>query len=167
MIIEILDKAKKKRIIEKIEDFGIKKISQLLIRTGSERIRAFTGNFSNGEIMSLWKILPFEGVGLYVAKEISDKHRNTEIRLSVDGINLWKDQIDNHILKLTKEQEESWFKGKNIEINNFQKEEIDSYKGYLIIKSSDEKDFIGMGKIGDGVVYSYLPKERRRKSKEI
>jgi hypothetical protein len=51
MIIQILDKAKKKDH-RGIEQFGVKKIPHLLVRTGNERIRAFSGNLSTEEILS-------------------------------------------------------------------------------------------------------------------
>ena len=167
MKIEILDRAKKKRILEQLERFGIKKIPQLLIRTGIERIRAFSGSLSNEEIMSLWTILPFEGIGEYVAKEISDKHNNTEVRLSVDALHMWREQINQNIFILTKEQEEFWFRGKNLELSDEQKKELENFKGFIVVKSFNGKDFVGTGKVGEGIVYNYLPKERRRKSQTI
>jgi NOL1/NOP2/fmu family ribosome biogenesis protein len=164
MIIQILDKAKKKKIIEQIEQFGIKKIPHLLIRTGNERIRAFSGNLSTEEIMDLWRILPFEGIGLYIGKEIEDKSGTRNIRLSVDGVQAYKDQINKKILTLKREQEDDWFKGKEIELDEAQIKEIANEKGIFVIRSYDDKDLLGTGKIGEkNVLFGYLPKERRRK----
>jgi NOL1/NOP2/fmu family ribosome biogenesis protein len=167
MRIQILDKAKKKKIISQLENFGIKKIPQLLVRTGNERICAYSGGLSVEEIISLWRIMPIEGIGLYVGKEIADSSGTREIRLSVDGINLWKEQITKKIFILTEEQEKEWFRGRNIEMNESQKEEFKEAKGFLVVKSYDKKDFVGTGKVGKGVLYGFLPKERRRKSLEI
>ena len=50
MKIQILDKTKKKKLISGLEEFGINKIQELLIRTGKERIRAYSGNLSKEEI---------------------------------------------------------------------------------------------------------------------
>jgi NOL1/NOP2/fmu family ribosome biogenesis protein len=166
MKIQILDKTKKKKIIECVDAFGINKIPELLIKTGIERVRAFSGNLSSEELMSLWRVLPVEGVGLYVAKESVDKSGVREVRLSVDGIHLWKEQIKNNIIQLNVEQEKEWFKGRNIELNEEQKDFL-NFKGLVVVRSFDGMDFIGMGKIGGGVLYGYLPKERRRKSSEI
>ena len=163
MKIQILDKTKKKKFIEGISNFGVSKISELLIRTGSERVRAYSGNLSTDEIMSIWRILPIEGVGLYVGKDLIDRHGVREIRLSVDGLHTWQNQITKDIFVLSESQEEEWFKGKNIDIEKGEKE------GFVAVKSSDKKDFIGMGKIGnDGkILFNFLPKERRRKSQVI
>ena len=46
-----------KKIVKEIEQFGVTKIPELLIKTGKERIRAYSGNLSKEEIMDLWKIL--------------------------------------------------------------------------------------------------------------
>jgi len=168
MKIQILDKAKKKKIIEQINDIGITKIPELLIRTGKERIRAYSGNLSREEIHELWRILSIEGIGLYVAKEIASKKTGTkETRLSLDGIHLWKNQIKEKIIQLDKEQEELWFKGKDIELNKDQRKKYPYEKCFVVVKSHDNKDIIGTGKTGDKieVLYNYLPKERRRKEK--
>jgi len=166
MKIQILDKTKKKRFIED-SGSGIKKVPELLIRSGLERIRAYSGDMTADEIMDLWKLLPIEAVGLYVGKEMINKHGVRETRLSIDALHLWQDQIKNNILTLTESQEEDWFKGKNIELKENQK--IYEDKTFIAVKSHDEKDFIGTGKIGENksTLFNFLPKERRRKSMVI
>ena len=170
MKIQLLDKAKKKKIISEIEEIGIKKIPEMLVRTGKERIRAFSGHLTKEEVMKIWRTLPIEGIGLYVAKEIvSKKTGKREVRLSVDSLHLWEKQITNNIIILTKEQEELWFLGKNIELTQSQKQKYPFEKCFVVVKSHDDKDFIGTGKTGDKIeiLYNYLPKERRRKTQLI
>jgi NOL1/NOP2/fmu family ribosome biogenesis protein len=169
MKIQILDNAKKKKFIEGIEDLGVKKIRELLIRVGNERIRAYSGNLSVDEIMGIWRILPIEGVGLYVGKDFVDRSGVREVRLSVDGMHVWKEQITEKILVLTAEQEVEWFKGKNVDLTEEQTSKFKDTKGFIAVKSSDSKDFVGTGKVGDGakVLYGFLPKERRRKTSSI
>lgn len=160
MKIAILDKAKKKKFIEGLSDLGLLKIPELLIRSGKERIRAYSGSFSKEEIMLIWKNLPIEGVGLYVGKELIDRHGKREIRLSIDGLHNWKGQISKNIVELDEGKEEMWFKGKNIEF-----EKSLGLNGFVAIKSKKSKDFIGTGKLSEEgkSLFSYLPKERRRK----
>ena len=67
MKIQILDKAKKKKFIEGISYLGVEKIPLLLMATGTERVRAFSGSLSNEEIMAFWRLFPIEGVGLYLS----------------------------------------------------------------------------------------------------
>ena len=103
MKIEILNKAKKKKLLQNTQEFGIAKIPELLIRTGRERIRAFSGSLSTEEIYDLWRILPIEGIGLYVAKDaINKKSGEHETRISLDGLHAWQKQIDkkNSILSM-------------------------------------------------------------------
>jgi len=167
MKLKILDKAKKKKIIQQIENLGIKKIEPLLIKTGIERIKAYTGSLSKEEIHALWRIVSIEGIGVYFGKEIiSKKTGEKEIRLSVDGIHLLQNQITSNIIILTKEQEEEWFRGKDIELSEEQTKKYDFKKEFVAIKSSDKDDFIGTGKMSaDGdIIFNYLPKERRRRN---
>lgn len=171
MKIQILNNAKKKKIINEISYLGLSKIPQVLIKTGSERLRAFSGDLQPEEIYDICSILPIEGIGLYVGKESIDRHGMREVRLSLDGLHTWKDQIKKNILTLSEEQEVEWFKGGNIDLT---KEQIDSFKNigkeFIVVRSSDGKDFIGLAKIGGpnkDTLFGFLPKERRRKSQVI
>ena len=159
MKIQVLDRAKKKKFIEGLSDLGIKKIPQMLVRSGKERIRAFSGDLDRKAIMDIWHMLPIEGVGLYVGKDMVNRSGVREVRLSLDGMHVWKDQLDERIIELTPEQEEDWFLGKNIELNEKQDVEL----GFVNVKAG--VDFVGVGKVGaDGkTLFSFLPKERRRK----
>ncbi len=170
MKITLLDKAKKKKIISEVADLGLKKIPQLLIKTGAERIRAFSGSLSKEEIMEIWRIVPLEGIGLYVGKERIDRRTGArEVRLSLDGLHTWKEQIDGNILQLNEKQEDLWFAGENIELSEEQKKKFENVRGFVSVRSSDNKDFIGTGKIGNDrkILFGFLPKERRRKSSVI
>ena len=167
MKIQILDRAKKKKFIAGLENLGMRKIPELLIRSGKERIRAYSGDLSTEQIMEIWRLLPIEGVGLYVGKDMVNRSGVREIRLSLDGMHLWKKQLVERIFILTEDQEEVWFKGDEIELNGDQVGKISD--GFVSVKSSDEKDFVGVGKIGSEgkILYGFLPKERRRKSQVI
>jgi NOL1/NOP2/fmu family ribosome biogenesis protein len=161
MKINILSRAKKKKFIEGLSNLGIKKIPQMLVRSGKERIRAFSGSLDREQIMDIWRLLPIEGVGLYVGKNMMNRNGVREVRMSLDGMHVWKEQLTKRVLCLTEKQEVDWFLGKNIDLNEKQKME----KGFVSVKS--ETDFVGTGKIGaDGdKLFSFLPKERRRKEK--
>ena len=167
MKIQILDRTKKKKFIAGLEEFGLKKIPETLVRSGTEKIRAFSGDLTTEEIMEIWRLLPIEGIGLYVGKEIVDKHGRRETRLSLDGMHLWKNQLTEKIFILTEIQEEDWFKGKDVELNEEQIKKFEN--GFVCVKSFDEKDFVGVGKIGGEplTLFGFLPKERRRKSQVI
>jgi NOL1/NOP2/fmu family ribosome biogenesis protein len=163
---QVMDRAKKKKFIAELSDLGMKKITQTLIKVGKERIRAFSGELNTEEIYDLLRLLPVEGIGLYAAKDMINRSGVHEVRLSVDGMHLWKDQLTEKVIILTESQEEEWFKGNNIDLNEEQKKNFRDIKGFVAVKSSDSLDFIGNAKIGnDGsTLFGFLPKERRRKS---
>ena len=169
MKIQILDRAKKKKFIAGLEDLGMKKITQILVKSGKERVRAFSGDLNKDDIYDIWRLLPIEGVGLYVGKDMVNRNGVREVRLSLDGMHVWKNQLTEKIFVLTEEQEELWFAGENIELNGEQKKKFESVKGFVSVRSSDNKDFVGTGKIGNdgGMLFGFLPKERRRKSSVI
>jgi len=158
MKIDVLSKAKKKKFIEGLSDLGMKKIPQMLVRSGKERIRAFSGDLDRKAIMDIWHLLPIEGVGLYVGKDMVNRNGVREIRMSLDGMHVWKEQLTERIVELSEEQEEEWFLGKDIELSEGQGTE-----GFVSVKAGE--DFVGTGKVGaDGkTLFSFLPKERRRK----
>ena len=163
MKIQIMDRAKKKKFIAGLSDLGMKKIPELLIKSGRERIRAYSGDLSTEQIMEIWRLLPIEGIGLYVGKDMVNRNGVREIRLSLDGMHAWKEQLTERIFVLNEEQEKNWFLGKNVELSDKQKME----DGFVSVKSADGKDFVGTGKIGgDGkMLFGFLPKERRRKER--
>jgi NOL1/NOP2/fmu family ribosome biogenesis protein len=165
MFFKIFDKSKKKNFLNNVEKFGIEKISELLIKSGKERIRAYTGGLSKDELSQLIQILPVESIGLYVGKEIFNKKtKKGETRLSLDGVNFWNKQISERIITLDKEQEERWFKGEDIDVNENQVKDVGD-KGFVLLKSSIYGDLIGTGKLStDNTVFNFLPKERRRRN---
>ncbi len=157
MKIHILDKTKKKKVIDKISYLGIEKFPYLLIQTGIEKIRAFSGSFSNEEIIDFWRLFPIEGIGMYFGKQAGE-----DIRLSIDALHILKNQITKNIIELSPEQEESWFEGKDVDLTEEQQIKCKELKGFVAVKS--EEDIIGTGKIiHEGkTISNFLPKERRR-----
>ena len=126
---EFIKTPEKRRIIEELkEQFGIEDLPYLLIQTGKEKIRAFSGSLSKEDIVSLGKIANVEIVGLYIASS-----RDSEIRLSMDGLHLLKEQISKNILEINDEQLQLWLRGSDLPIQ--------AEKGTLAIKYKG--DFIG------------------------
>ena len=160
-----MDSAKKKRFIDEISYLGVKKIPFLLSKTGSERISAFSGSLSVDEIYSLWNLLPIEGFGLYLGKQMIDRRTGRkESRLGLDGLNLLKEQVDKNIIQLTEEQETEWWKGRDVDVNEEQVKHITGGE-FVAVLSCDGKDFVGTGKINQEkkILFTFLPKERRRR----
>ncbi len=172
MRIEVLSRAKKKKFVEGLSELGIKKISQMLVRSGKEKIRAFSGDLDREQIMEIWRLLPIEGIGLYVGKDMVNRNGVREVRLALDGMHAWKEQLTERVLELDEDQEKDWFLGKNIELNESQGK---IGEGFVSVKAGSSNkddpagpdDFVGVGKVNaDGnMLFGFLPKERRRKER--
>lgn len=151
--IKILNTNEKKEIQNKLkEQFGINKISGILLKRGQERIFLYQGDLSPKEISKLdLARINLERVGVYFCK-----FQNNEIRLSIEGTQILKNQITKNIFELNKEQLEIWMKGNELNIST-------GKKGFLIIKYKE--DFLGCGKASTEKITNFIPKNRRLKEK--
>lgn len=146
---QIIRASEKKKILEKLEkQYGISKLPYLLLQFGKEKIRLYSGNLSSQELNILDKNLRVENIGLYLAKQQDDG-----IRLSLDVLSLFKNQINKNILELGDEQAENWFHGEDLPIA--------TDKNFKILKNND--DFLGCGKSTGEKITNFVPKERRIK----
>ena len=146
---EFLSKQERQKLLEELEKkFGIFGINYLFLKTGKEKIRAFSGSLSREELSALARAVNIELIGLYFAKQ---QGNNNEIRLSHDVISLLCDKINKSIIELTKEEAEKWLKGQDIEKK--------TEKGIFVLKYDD--DLIGIGKSSGDRIINFVPKERR------
>jgi len=94
-------------------------------------------------------------------------------------MHVWKGQLRDRIVELSDEEEVEWFAGKDVEV------ESDLSEGFVLVRAGGSRaayplnkelqkssilsgqDFVGMGKLGaEGkILYSFLPKERRRRER--
>ncbi|MEK6880044.1 MAG: hypothetical protein AABY22_10570 [Nanoarchaeota archaeon] len=150
MILHFLTKTEKEKTELKLKDqFGISKLPDKILQTGKEKIRIFTGSFSEKEIEKLSKTTHIEGIGLYIAKE-----ENNQLRISIEGTHLLKDQIKRNIFELNEQQKEEWLQGQDLQIHT-------GKKGVFIMEYNG--DFIGSGKISEEKISNFIPKGRRIK----
>ena len=146
MTIQFVKSSEKKKIIQQLqEQFGIEDLSYLLVQTGQDKIRAFSGSLSKDEIQKLGEITNIEVIGLYVIKKEHD------LRLSFDATHILKNQINKNIIKIDDEQFKAWIRGHDLDIKEPQGTYIIQYK----------EDFIGCGRSNGEVLFNYVPKERR------
>ncbi|MFH1801598.1 MAG: hypothetical protein ABH804_02065 [archaeon] len=151
--LKILSEKEKKEITEKLSrQFGIKNIPGIFLKRSVERIFYFKGIFNEGLIRKLEKIVYIERAGIYFGKE-----QNGEIRLSVDGVHLFKEQINKNIIEINEEELERWMKGNELNINTKNK------KGFVVLKHKD--DFVGTGKASEDKITNFIPKNRRLKER--
>ncbi len=148
--LKILGFQEKNKILKKFkEQFGIEEIQGVVAQRGKERLFLFQGNFTPNEIKKLEDDVIIERVGIYFAKIIGE-----EIRLSIEGTFLLKNQITKNIFEISEEFVEDWMKGKDLQLRT-------GKKGFLIIKYGD--DFLGCGKASEEKIGNFVPKSRRLK----
>ncbi|MBR9702083.1 hypothetical protein GOV13_04120 [Candidatus Pacearchaeota archaeon] len=154
MKLKIFNRKETKRIVDKLNrQFGVEEIQGIFIQMGKERLFLFQGSFSRKEIIELSQISQMERVGVYFGKEIKD-----EVRLSMEGAQLLKDQITKNIFELNSEQAEQWMKGQELLIETGKKD-------FLVMKYND--NFLGCGKASEKKIGNYIPKNRRLKEKNL
>lgn len=152
--LKILNRKQKTEIETQLENqFGIKEITGIIIKRGTERLFLYQGNLTEQQIKELEKDLHIERIGIYFAKIVE---KENTIRLSIEGTHILKNQITKNIFKLTKEQLEQWMKGSELNIKT-------GKKGFFVIKY--ENDFLGCGKISTEKIGNFIPKNRRLKEK--
>ncbi|MBA7658378.1 Ribosomal RNA small subunit methyltransferase F [subsurface metagenome] len=150
--LKILNKNEKKEIVNKLsKQFGVEEVPGLILRRGAERLFLFQGSFNEGQIKKLEDKVPVDKVGVYFAKIIKD-----EIKLSIEGTHLLKNQIQKNIFQLTKQQAEQWMKGQELNIQT-------GKKGFLVMKYKN--DFLGCGKASEKKIGNFIPKSRRLREK--
>jgi len=150
--LKILSSKEKQKIVDKLKNqFGIKDVKGIFVQRGAERLFFFQGDFTKKQIHELERTLPIERVGVYFGKIMQN-----QIRLSLEGTHILKNQITKNIFELNKEQAEQWMKGNELEIQT-------GKKGFLIIKYKN--DFLGCGKASELKITNFIPKNRRLKEK--
>jgi NOL1/NOP2/fmu family ribosome biogenesis protein len=156
---EFVFNTEKREIMKKLAYYGIDELPFLLIKSGKDKVRGYSGSLSLEEIRKLQKNSRVEIVGIYLFHEYPE-----EIRFSLDALHILKNQITKNIIELTKEQKDSWFRGEDILLTKEEQEKFSAQnRGFKVIKYKD--DLIGMGKLTDDRITNYLPKERRKKGK--
>ena len=148
--LKIFNANRKQEVVEKLKSqFGVKEVEGVFVMRGSERLFLFQGDFGKAQIQGLERTVPIERVGVYFGKVIND-----EIRLSIEGVHVLKNQITKNIFELDKEQAEQWMKGQELDIQT-------GKRGFLIMKYGE--DFLGCGKASELKIGNFIPKSRRLK----
>ena len=114
------------------EQFGIDKIPGRIMKLGEEKLFLFTGDAADEEIKKLENIVPVERLGVYFAKIIRE-----DVKLSIEGSQILKEQVKKNIFELDDEQAEKWMMGQELNLKS-------GKKGFVVMKYED--NFLGCGK---------------------
>jgi NOL1/NOP2/fmu family ribosome biogenesis protein len=146
MKIRFIKSGEKKEIINELNEiYGISSLPYLLIESGKEKIRAFSGHLSKEEIVSVSDLAGIEGIGLYLTKKYDG------LRLSFDAAHVLKGKITKGIFHISHDQYKSWMRGEDLD--------IPAPKGMLVMEH--DGIFFGCGKSNGEKIFNHVPKERR------
>ncbi len=164
MKIEILSKKEKEEIDDFLnETYGINLPRCQIIQSSRERLRIFSGDLSERELMILINTIRVETTGLYLAfvkKTDKENEKNQDFRLSFDSSVILKNATKN-IIDLDEEQMKIWISGQDMDIN--EKIAKDPKLTYPFILLKYKNEIIGCGKLAQDKILNFVPKERRIK----
>ena len=150
-------KTEKREILELLGHFGITELPYLLVASGKEKIRGYSGILSTDELIEIDEAVGIELIGAYFFH-----YYENNLRLAPDAIHLLKDKITKNIIEIDEKQAKEWFKGQDILLTKEEQEKLkDESKTFKVIKF--QGDLIGSGKLTEGRIVNYMPKERRLK----
>ncbi|MFZ1970661.1 MAG: hypothetical protein WAU65_00565 [Candidatus Nanoarchaeia archaeon] len=153
-MIQILDKKLLQEIYRSLkEQFGVSDIPGRIMKLGEEKLFLFTGDATDEEIKKLENIVPVERLGVYFAKIIND-----DVKLSIDGSQILKEEIKKNIFELDEDQAEKWMMGQELNLKS-------GKKGFVVMKYKD--NFLGCGKASEEKISNFIPKMRRLKNREV
>lgn len=148
MNFETLSKKQKKEIERLFErNYGIKLDPGCFIKTG-KKIRIFTGDLTEKEIQALNRLVRVDNLGLYLCSL-----KAQQLRPSFDAAILFRKKVKKNIITIDRAQAIEWMQGKEINILNAKDSQI------VFVKYED--DILGVGKICNGKLLNFVPKERR------
>lgn len=146
MNIHFIKSSEKRKILEELnEKFGIEELPYLLIESGKEKIRAYSGSMNKDEMMELCRTLNVESIGVYLIK------REDSLRLGFDATQILSAQINKNIIDVDEQNLREWLLGNDLKIN--------ANRGVVVIRYKDS--FIGCGKSTGEKIINHVPKERR------
>ena len=144
MNLKFIKSGEKKRILAELEEkFGITELPGIMLETGKEKIRVFSGTMTRDEILELRGIANVEAIGLYLIK------REKALRLSLDAPHML--DVKKSFFEINDEQFKDWIRGKDLDLK--------IKPGIYVVKHNE--DLLGCGVSNGTVVFNFMPKERR------
>jgi len=149
-MIEVLRGSKKKKLLKYLKQrFGFDdKLDFVFFQDEKGRVRVLSKDSVRIDTTGM----RVENLGLYFARWDRD-----ELRLSIEGSQIVGKKAKRNVVELNEKQAMEWMSGKNIEVK------ADVEEGFVILKYGN--DFLGCGRYRDGRIVSFIPKERRIKSR--
>jgi|TARA_Y100000310_G_scaffold336744_1_gene422148 NOL1/NOP2/fmu family ribosome biogenesis protein len=151
--LRILNSSEKNEVGKKLNrQFGINSIPQTIVKHGKDKMFLFSGSLENKKIKLLEKAVYIERMGVYFGKV---DERTKDIRLSIEGSQIFKSCINKNLFEINDEQTQEWMKGNELRIKT-------GKRGFLVLKNKE--DFLGTGKASEEKIGNFIPKSRRLKN---
>lgn len=126
------------------EQFGYEqKISQVFLQNNREKVFLINRDIERFDLSTL----RIDSAGMYFGKFFNDG-----FRLSIEGSQLIGNACKKNVFEVELSQKHEWMKGNDLEM-------IQEENKFIIIRSGN--DFIGCGKIKNGLALNSVPKSRR------
>ncbi len=90
--------------------------------------------------------LRINSAGLYLGE-----FRHGEMRLSIEGTQMFGKQATKNVAEINEEEKELWIRGSNLE--------KEGETAFVMVKYKD--DFLGCGRRKEGILMNFVPKSRR------
>lgn len=153
MKIKILNSKERKKLVAELEEqFGVSELPALLVETGKQKVRGFSGSMTRDEILELSEIANVEIVGLYLFKK-----EDAGYRISLDGTHVLAGQIKKRIVEINDEQFAEWIRGKDLVFGDTGDSKIP--RGVVVVRHGE--DFVGTALSNGEKIFNFVPKERR------
>ncbi|MGM5483456.1 MAG: hypothetical protein ACQER9_00900 [Nanobdellota archaeon] len=138
------------------EYYGIEyKPEDIIFKT--EKNRYYFVNKKINEIADL--NLNFRILGTYLV----EINKFGEVRLSIEGSQYFGPYARKRLLELNKEKASKYLQGEDIEIKEITENELNNHYHIIYYLENEKRNFIGCGKVKDGILMNFTPKNRRIK----
>lgn len=143
--LKILNSKEVKKILKLLEQqFGFReKLEFVFLLNTKDKLYVVNRDIERVELEKL----RIDVMGLYFGALMPEG-----LRLSIEGSQIIGPKAKRNVLEIKDLAFEMWLKGEDFRVDT-------KLKGFVIVKHSD--DFVGCGKIKEGVLMNFVPKSRR------
>src|SRR3989344_63457 len=141
MTLNFIKSSEKKKLLEELKViYGISELPYLLIETGKQKLRGFSGHLSKEEIQLLNNTTNIELIGMYLISK-----KDQDARINFDALPLFKNQINKSTLEINNIQLNLWLHGQDLELK--------TPRGIVVLKYKE--DLVGIGKSNEEKIFNY------------
>ena len=150
VIFRTVPKKTRKLILELLEEqYGITEFPYILLSSGKRKIWACTQDVA---------LLNFKGLYINTVGFYLGVLEENLFRLSFDATQVFANKITKNVIELTEEQAKAWMQGEAVYFSDESLKDVRDR--YIVVKYGE--DFLGCGKLRNGKLWNFVPKDRRQ-----